>query len=234
MSNSYTIGDLFSMYYENEISSVEDIELPDFSAQHKRKMKKAFRIFDRNKAVYCNAYSTSKIQSPLSVRKRILIAVMIVLFLAVATGCIVAYISNSFHGTVYSDNTELFAFNNDHFPATIEKEYTLLVVPDGYELYKATKSEIHVSTVYKNSENDLLIFEQTVKDVYDSHINTEGYTIQQTSVGGCDAVCLEYNRHTGTESMVVWNNEDYILQLHGTFTKNELIELANNNENAGY
>ena len=77
MSNSYTIGNLFSMYYENEFSSVEDIELPDFSAQHKRKMKKAFRFFDRNKAVYCNAYSTSKIQSPLSVRKRILIAVMI-------------------------------------------------------------------------------------------------------------------------------------------------------------
>lgn len=45
MSNSYTIGDLFSMYYENEFSSVEDIELPDFSAKHKRKMKKAFRIF---------------------------------------------------------------------------------------------------------------------------------------------------------------------------------------------
>ena len=121
MSNSYTIGILFSMYYENEFSSVEDIELPDLSAKHKRKMKKAFRMFDRNKAMYCNAYSTSRIQRPLSVRKRILIAVMIVVFLAVATGCVVAFISNSFHGTVYSDNTKLFAFNYDRSPSTICK-----------------------------------------------------------------------------------------------------------------
>lgn len=234
MSNSYTIGDLFSMYYEKEFSAAEDVELPDFSARHKRKMKRIFQVFDRNKAMYYNACSTSKVQRPLSIRKRILIAVIIVAFLAVAAGYVAAFVTNSFRGTVYSDNTHLFAFNDEKSPQIIERQYTLSILPEGYELYRVVKAQTSVSTEYRNADNQSLTFEQTVKHKYASHVNTEKYTLQENIVNGYDAVCVEYRREPYTESLIIWNNDEYILQLHGTFAKDELLELANSNEITGF
>ena len=163
MNNSYTISDLFSMYYEKEFSETDDIELPDFSGKHKRKMNKIFQVFDRNRAMYCNTCSSSKIQRPLNIRKRILIAVMIVVFLAVATGCVIAFVTNSFRGTVYSDNTHLFAFNEERSPKIIERQYTLSILPERYELYRVVKAQTSISTEYRNADNQSLTFEQTVK-----------------------------------------------------------------------
>lgn len=234
MNNSYTISDLFSMYYEKEFSETDDIELPDFSGKHKRKMNKIFQVFDRNRVMYCNACSSSKIQRPLNIRKRILIAVMIVVFLAVATGCVIAFVTNSFRGTVYSDNTHLFAFNEERSPKIIERQYTLSILPEGYELYRVVKAQTSISTEYRNADNQSLTFEQTVKCKYVSHVNTEGYTLQENIVNGYDAVCVEYRREPYTESLIIWNNDEYILQLHGTFTKDELLELANCNEFIGF
>lgn len=174
MSNSYTIGDLFSMYYENEFSSVDDIELSDFSAKHKRKIKKAFRIFDRNKAMYCNAYSMSKVQRSLSLRKRKLIVVS----LAVATGCVVAFVTNSFRGTVYSDNTHVFAFDSDDGPDTIEQVYQLKSLSDNYKIYNKDNRDKYSFTIYKN-DNKELVFTQTVKSEFNPHINTENYTFEE-------------------------------------------------------
>ncbi len=232
MSNSYTIGNLFSMYYENEFSSVEDIELPDFSAQHKRKMKKAFRMFDRNKKMYCNAYSTSKVQRSLSLRKKILIAVMIVVFLAVATGCVVAFVTNSFRGTVYSDNTHVFAFDSDDGPDTIEQVYQLKSLPDNYTIYSTDRSDKYAFTIYKN-DNKELVFTQTVKSEFNPHINTENYTFKEIKINGCDGICYEYIHNDLIDSLVIWNNQSYILELEGNFTKDELVELANINEVEG-
>lgn len=231
MNNSYSIGDLFSMYYEKEFSAADDIELPELSARHKRKMKRIFEIFDRNKVMYC---STSEAQRSFSMRKRILIAVMIVVFLAVAAGCVAVFVTNSFRGTVHSDNTHLFAFDEEGCPSVIEREYELSVIPEGYELYKLVRARTSISAEYRNADDRSLTFEQTVKQRYASHVNTGRSALQETSINGCDAVCVEYKREPDTESLVIWNNDEYILQLHGTFTKDELIDLANSNEIIGF
>lgn len=232
MSNSYTIEELINGYYDQEFSRVSVEPVPKFSIKHRIKMKRAFNLYQRKAKPLSMVSSNEKRE--MSLRKRVIIAVMVIVFMAIATGFVIAFISKSFRGTVYNDNTQLLAFGFDSCPNIIEKEYSLSVIPYGYELYKMIESEVRVSIIYKNSTNDLLIFEQTVKEAYDSHINTEGYTIQETSVNECDAICVEFNRDTGTEAMVIWNNKDYILKLHGSFTKNELIELANSNEKNGF
>lgn len=233
MNNSYTISDLFSMYYEKEFSETDDIELPDFSGKHKRKMNKIFQVFDRNRAMYCNACSSSKIQRPLNIRKRILIAVMIVVFLAVATGCVIAFVTNSFRGTVYSDNTHVFAFNSEDGPGSIEQVYQLKFVPNNYTIYSTDHSDKYSFTIYKN-DNKELVFTQTVKSEFNPHINTQDYTFEEIKINGCDGICFEYIHNDVVDSLVIWNNQSYILELEGNFTKNELTKLANINEIEGF
>ena len=229
MNKNYSVGDLMAMYYENEFSAVEEIALPKFSAKHNRKMKKVFDVFAKNQtSAYNQPVSTTK--RPLNIRKRILIAAIIIVCLAVLTGCVIAFICNSFRGTVYNDNTYLFAFDIGDSPTVIEEKYVLSVVPEGYELYKSSSSSIDKFTVYRNNDNKELIFKQTVKSEYNSHVNTEGYLIEEININNCDAICVEYERTTGISSAVIWNSDEYILELHGNFAKEELIDLANCNE----
>ncbi len=230
MSKSYSMGDLMSMYYENEFLAVEDVVLPQFSAKHNRKMKKVFDVFAKKQtSVYSQSVSTNT-KRPLNIRKRILIAAIIIVCLAVLTGCVIAFISNSFRGTVYNDNTYLFAFDVGDSPTVIEEEYALSIVPEGYELYEISSSSISQFTIYKNIFNQELAFEQTVKTEFNSHINTEGYAIEEILIDDCDGICVEYAEDSGVSSLVVWNNDEYILTLYGNLAKEELINLANINE----
>ena len=218
----------------NEFSAFEEIALPKFSAKHNRKMKKAFDIFAKNRVSAHNQPMTMVTKRPLSIRKQILIAAIIIVFLAFITGCVIAFISSSFRGTVYNDNTYLFAFDIGDSPTVIEEEYTLSVVPEGYELYDVSSGSINRFTTYKNISNQELVFEQTVKTEYNSHINTEGFIIQETFINGCDAVCIEYEKAGGINALVVWNSDEYILELYGNFSKEELVDLANSNEIIGF
>ena len=102
-------------------------------------------------------------------------------------------------------------------------------------MYEISTISTNNSIVYRNSTTgQTLLFEQTVKSEFNSHINTEGYFLQETTINGYNAVCVEYNRGAGFDSLIIWDSKDYILTLDGNFTKNELINLAISNENCGF
>lgn len=240
MSASYTINELISGYYEKIFSETAEAPLPKFSLKHRMRMNKIFKQYAKNKEQLlkngCTAGCSAELvhHKPLSIRKRILIASVIILILAFMTGFVILFISNGFKGTVHYDNTQLFAVNVHDCPSVIEEEYTLSAVPDGYELYEITRSGANSFTVYKNSADQELVFTQTAKPEFSLHINTEGYEFQETDVNGCSAVCAEYKYEARTEALVIWENQNYILSLEGNFTKNELVDLAKSNEICGF
>lgn len=234
MSKSYSLGDLMAMYYENEFSATEEVTLPQFSAKHNRKMKKAFNAFVENRTSAHALSMTTNAKKPLSIRKQILFAAIIIVLLAFVTGGVKAFFSNSFRGTVYNDNTYIFAFDDSDSPTIIEEEYMLSVIPEGYELYGVSSASITRSVVYKNASSQELIFDQTVKSEYDSHVNTERYKIEEIDINGCDGIYIEFRYENFTDTLVIWNSNDYILMLYGNFAKDELIDLAKSNEIKGF
>lgn len=239
MNRSYTIDELISGYYEKEFSEVTEVPLPRFSLKHKMRMNRIFKLYAKNKEQILKNDDSASYHAdlvhhkPLNIRKRIMIAAIIILILAFMTGFVIMFISNEFKGVVHYDNTHLFAVNVADSPNVIEEEYALSVVPDGYELYETSHISIELSTVYKNGNKEL-IFTQTVKSEYAPHINTEGYELQKTDVNGCNAVFVEFKDEIGTNSLVIWDNDEYILELYGEFTKDELMDLANSNEICGF
>lgn len=237
MNNSYTIDELITGYFEREFSADADIQMPKFSLKHRVKMNGIFKEFEKNKRknIAGTAENTELNRNTcFSLKHRLIIITIIIICLALMTGFVVMYVSEGFQGTVYSDNTHLFTVNADNCPNTIEKVYKLSVIPEGYELSETTAMYDSVMTIYTNDCGNQIIFKQMVKELYNGHINTEGYTLEEASINGCNAVCIERKVETGVNTLVIWDNKDYILELVGNFTKNEVIDLVKNNEICGF
>ena len=234
MSKAYSVEEIVCMHYDIEYSAFEDAPLHVFSEKHEKRMQKVFKLFEKNKRKYYSKLSPSKSSKPLSLRKRLLFVAIIIILLAFVTGAVIIFMSDAFKGTVYNDNTKLFSIDIGDSPTTIEKVYTLSVVPEGYEFYDSVETDTAVNTFYKNSDGQLLSFRQFSKMNFVPYINTEGYELQNVSVNGCDAVLVEYDSVNGVETILFWNSEDYILNLDGVFTKKEMLKLANSNEIMGF
>lgn len=237
MNNSYTIDELITGYFEKDFSEAVVLPMPKFSLKHRIKMRGIFRKFEKNKrkntAGPASNHELSR-NNHFTFKQRLIITAIIIVCLAFVTGFVILYVSNSFRGTVHTDNTYLFAVNANDCPSTIEEVYTLSVVPEGYELSETTTMFDSVMTIYKNNCGNQLVFKQMIKEFYNAHINSEGYTLEEISINDCNAVCIERKVEAGVSTLVIWDNKDYILELVGNFTKNEMVDLAISNENCGF
>ena len=222
--NENILKSLLQESVEREWSKYENAPEHKFSLKHRLAMKKIFKLFSQNTRKTASN-TPQKWHKPHSIRKRLMIAAIIIICLVLMTGFALLFISKGFVGNIYHDNTHLYAVDVSDCPSTIEKVYTLSVVPEGYELYLSENNGIQVYNLYKNASGLDLIFEQSVKSEYDSHINTEGYALQGTDVNGCNAVYIEYDI-AGISSIVIWDNGDYILELSSEFNKEDMRNLA--------
>jgi len=102
-------------------------------------------------------------------------------------------------------------------------------------MYDVSATSTDITVMYCNPDTEqVLVFGQTVKSEFNPHINTEGYDLQETKVNSCNAIYIEYINAYGVSSTVIWDNEDYILELFGNFDNNELRDLAISNEIDGF
>ncbi len=235
MTESYTLEELISGYFDKEFSDVAEVSLPKFSLKHRIVMRSIFRKFADNAYNKSSTNQTVYVPSkPISIRKRLIIVAIIIIGMAILTGFVIMFISNGFKGKVYHDNTHLFAVNTEWCPTKIEKVYKLSVLPDGYEFVNSSFSNEYVFTTYMNKNKAVIYFIQYVKSEFSPHINTEGVNFRETTVGQCSAVYEEHNIEGIVDSIVIWDNQDYILRLSGNFTKDEIVKLAEINENTGF
>lgn len=137
------------------------------------------------------------------------------------------YFSKNFHGTVYYDNTQLFAVNTENCPTTIEYEYYLSNLPDGFEMVEHDSLSFYVYTLYENtSSKQVITFSQYTKDKFTPHYNTEHDNFEEIEINGNNGVCLNFSDDEHFRSVVIWDNGDYILEIIGNLPKSHLIDLA--------
>lgn len=154
---------------------------------------------------------------------------MAVIFLAALAGCGVTYFtSKNFYGKVNADNTELFVINTENCPSTIEDKYYLPCLPDGYEVLGTDSTPFYEWISYENPATEqTLTFCQFAKVSFDStHYDTENQKFQEININGHSGLCLDYSSQGYNYAVIVWDNGDYILELYGETSKNELYDLA--------
>ncbi|MGN0655198.1 MAG: hypothetical protein ACI4KR_00245 [Ruminiclostridium sp.] len=175
MNKSYSVGDLISLYYENEFAAVEEAELPFFSAKHKRKMQRIFNLFESNKARMNSPQLIFSAPSQLSLKKRLIFNVIIIVGLAFMAGCANALISKSLPGTAYSDFMNIFGYN--------------MHASEGYLHFTTQIGDKRVITAVKDDDNIELIFP---KSGYTSKINTDVPNTEQTEISEFSPICIEF------------------------------------------
>lgn len=215
-------------------------DLPDFtpSLRHRLAMKRIFARFDRNMRKLKNTASAK--EPPIighrtrrySIKQRLLIATLIIILLTFLVGCvnaIVKFVSERFNGTVYEDNTQLFAINLENCPQTIEHQYVLTSsIPDGFELIEAVSSTTNVSTIYLNSSTGQVItLNQWVKTHFSPHYNTEKNIIEEININGINVLFIDLSRDKRNNTVLIWDNEDYIIEISADLDKDHAMNLLN-------
>lgn len=90
---------------------------------------------------------------------------------------------------------------------TIETEYTLSYVPDGYKLKTYQKDELRVFIIWENDKNEEIVFSQSILDSNYSVDNENNY--QEIIVNGYEAYLNEYE----LSSTLLWRDDCYWFNL---------------------
>jgi hypothetical protein len=109
---------------------------------------------------------------------------------------------------VYDKFTEIFYHGDDpglNVPETIEIEYTLSKVPEGYRLAESTRQTFALNTMWSNeSGEDIHLSQNTVVNT-GIVIDTENIPYQNIVVGDYEAIYYVKNNC----QTLIWNNDEY-------------------------
>lgn len=228
MTNEALLDEVLTDYYDDYLSKFDDVAEHRFSLRHRLKMKKIFRLYEKNvqKLLHEPAVKQHEIGKVRFNRKTVLVIVAIVL-LSVIAGCAVAYfVSESFIGTVHDDNTQLFAINIEGAPTTIEYTYTLSELPQGMELLEANCYDCEAYINYYNDETgDYIVFYQYTKAEYSPHYNTEQKDLFKIDIVGHEGIIMEMNDNNGEFYIISWDNGEYIFETISNLHKSILMDL---------
>lgn len=236
MSESILKGILLEVH---EIECGEIDVLPEFkpSLRHRFAMKRIFARFDRNTRKLRNTRST--VEAPTiehrtkryNIKQRFLIAALIIILMTFLAGCvsvIVKYVSEHFNGTVYDNNTQLFVVNMENCPQMIEYQYVLTNIPEDFELTKTISSPTNVYTLYLNSSTGQIItLKQWVKSQFFPHYNTEKNTFEEIKINGTMGLFIDLSSDKRNNSVFIWDNEDYIIEISADLDKKSALNLLN-------
>lgn len=214
-------------------------DLPDYkpSLRHRLAMKRIFSRFERNAYKLRNA---GTIQKPpitehrtrrYSIKQRLLIAMLIIILMTFLAGCVnavVKFVSERFSGTVYEDNTQLFVADLENCPQTIEYQYALTNVPEGFELIETGSSPIDAYTLYlSSSTGQTIVLEQWVKTQFSPHYNTEKKPFEEININSTMGLFIDLSDNDKKNSTIIWDNGDYIIEISADLDKNNALDLLN-------
>lgn len=205
------------------------------SLRHRFAMKRIFARFDRNTR---KLRSVRSIDEPptiehtpkrYSIKQRILIASLIIVLMIMLVGCVsavVKFVSERFNGTVYEDNTQLFAVNLENCPQTIEYQYVLTNIPEGFELLETIPSTTNICTLYLNSSTKQIItLNQWVKSEFTPHYNTEKSKFEEIMINDTAGLYIDFSGDKRNNSAFIWDNGDYIIEISADLDKKSALDL---------
>lgn len=218
------------------LAEFDNVPEHKFSLKHRIAMKRIFSRFERNvrkPRAYEHAEPLIKDEhkTRLNFRQRLLISLLVIILMSFLVGWIAVFVSEKFHGTVYSDNTELIAVDIAGSPTTIEHKYVPVSIPEGFELVKTDSSPFDVYARYKNNHTGQgITFCQYTKAIYKPHLNTEHYRIEEIMINDKSGLYIDFSDQDNNHTLLVWDNGDYILEISADLDKTEALNLANFNK----
>lgn len=113
-----------------------------------------------------------------------------------------------------------------HYSETIEKEYELTAVPDGFEMGIYQPSEKKVRTVYKKGSDYIIFYQYTKSAFYSSFLfdKQEVFTDENDTQYICYYIDDDFSRRY--HSIFYWDNGEYIFEASSNIDRQELFEVC--------
>ena len=201
-----------------EAAAITAVPVPKLSYEHRRKMNRIFSVYQKR----LHAHKKYHVRG---LKKVILIVTIIFLAMfTVAAGAAAIY---GFKQNKHHDYTELLTVNAENCPKTIENVYYLSELPEGYVFHEEVSDKYSVYISYaKTDTNRYMVFTQYIKEGYRENFDNEHKTFEELEINGHYALYLNGSDSENIYGTIVWDNEDYVLEISGDFTKEELVNLA--------
>lgn len=216
-----SLKDIFEEAYEREFAEFDNSPRHKFSFSHKRKTKKIFKLYSDNQTRPDFVSAKPAKRLPLA----FILVIILLALTAVSAAAVALY--NGFSQKKYSDHTDFLAIDYESGLETIEYIYEFSYLPDYYEFDTLDTNDATCYTIYQeyNSVKTLTI-SQTVKREFIGHYDNEYSTYHTVYIDDIPAVYIDSSNETENFGILVWDNGDYILEITGCLTKNELMDLA--------
>lgn len=214
--DKYDIKGILEQVCEEEFSEFSNPTEHKFRLKNRIRMRRILSRFKRN----------STVRVPVRrMNRRLVTAIVIVILLAVmAVTATAILLLKGFIAKEHEDNTQLFAENIAGAPTTIEEIYYIPELPEGYEYVEGTVFDTHMFNIYINGDSNFITLNQWVKTKFNTHYDNN--SMVSVMIGECDGIYIDHSSRGQVISCVIWNDENYILQLEGTLPQNEIIDLA--------
>lgn len=228
MDNSL-LDEVLLEYYISYATGFSDSHEPVFSKQHIKKMQKIFKLYEKNtkKLHYSNIYD-EYMKPKFKLNRKTILAVVSIILISILAGCTIAYfVSNGFRGEVHKEYTKLYSTITQNGKEQIEYKYCLSEIPKGFELVEFDYSNVDVYTSYLNSQTgQMIVLQQYVKSIYDQNIDTEFCSLNEVVINNHNGLILEFIDNNFQTSILIWDNDDYIIEFTTNFDKDSTVDLA--------
>ena len=170
--------------------------------------------------------------------KRVLVAVLIVILLAVTVFAAVPALREELLGFFLHDNGTAYSFTFprealDRAPQRIEQCYAPDFIPDGYAMTKERRNAVSFKRIYQSDDGLYLTFTQSALRVSgrDGHSPASGFTVnsenvrtQSVCLGGHWVLTVEMDNLIGSEDAVyLWTDGAYLYTLTVTGPDTETV-----------
>lgn len=210
------------------LEQVCEEESAEFSSvrRHRYSLKNRIRIRRIISQMEREHYAAA-LPRPRASRRYVTAALIVIMLAVMSITAAAVYLIGGFLSKEHSDNTQLFAYDVTNSPTFIEYTYYLSELPQEYVYTDGCLISNYMCAIYDDTVTGCKVtFEQTVKSVYNTHFDNEGYIMEAIEINGRDGIYLDYSREGITNTLIIWDNGDYILELESNMAKDKAIKLA--------
>ena len=201
--------------FNEQMSSLDNREPHTFSKKHEKEMAK---LIKRQRKPYFNLICTAG-------RRAACIIVAIVVFSASALSVkAVREAVFKFITSIFSDHNvvEIEHDSDTSYPETIQEEYYISDLPEGFIQSQVDKTDKSFYIVYSYEERHI-IFEQHTLSTFKLNIDNEHNHFEEYT----DPNGTVYKIATSKDNtMIMWSNEDYVFMISSNLNKDDTLKLC--------
>ena len=208
---------LQELFDEQTAELLQDIDRSEphiFSRRHEKKMQK---LFKRQRKPYFKLISTT------GRRAACVFAAIVVLSASAMSVKAVRKTFFDFITSVFSDHQVISTDtgSNDGYPKTIEEEYRISKLPQGFKQQYHNRTETMVDIPYYSSDSRIM-FTQFTKDSFEIIFTDEAKTEEFADTDGqkYQVVITEH------EKVYIWDNGRYVFMVSGDLDKETMLDLC--------